>query len=61
MSTAVCRQSGRHRLAILAVDDVVLFDLAIPQQMFPMAKDRDGAPCMRYFSAAPRQWPTVGR
>lgn len=37
MSAVICRQSDRHRLAILAVDEVVLFDLAIPQQMFPMA------------------------
>lgn len=53
MSTAVCRQSGRHRLAILAVDDVVLFDLAIPQQMFPMAKDRDGAALYEVFFCGP--------
>ncbi|MBO1272708.1 helix-turn-helix domain-containing protein [Shewanella sp. 4t3-1-2LB] len=54
MSAVICRQSDRHRLAILAVDEVVLFDLAIPQQMFPMARSSEGTALYEVFFCGPK-------
>ncbi|MCD8475282.1 MAG: hypothetical protein LRY40_00400 [Shewanella fodinae] len=54
MSAVICRQSERHRLAILAVDEVVLFDLAIPQQMFPMARSSEGTALYEVFFCGPK-------
>jgi transcriptional regulator GlxA family with amidase domain len=43
-----------HRVAVLALDQVVAFDLAIPCQVFGLAQLADGSPCYQIRVCGPR-------
>src|SRR5579871_1811288 len=42
-----------HRVAVLALDQVIAFDLSIPCQVFGMAQSGDGQPCYDVHVCAP--------
>jgi transcriptional regulator GlxA family with amidase domain len=43
----------RHRIAVLALDDVVAFDLGVPAQVFGAARDADGRRLYEVTTATP--------
>lgn len=51
---AVVGTVGRHLVAVLAVDGVVPFDLAVPVEVFGRARFADGRPAYRVVVCAAR-------
>lgn len=49
-----------HSVAVLALDDVIVFDLATPTEMFGRTRTPDGAPAYDVFLAGPRRRVAAG-